>query len=148
MTERPAGTYGPHLTIDAYGCDPAKLADFALVYRWLHELPAKLGMEMLFPPYCHDFVNANPKESGVTGIVGLTTSHASIHTYPAMHLEDDPETFGIAFVDVFSCLPFDLALVIESFRETFGPVADIKATVTNRGERFPVERVAREHAFR
>lgn len=133
------GVYGPHLTIDAYGCDPEKLSDFRLVYNWLKELPAKLGMDVLFPPYCHDFVNVNPLESGVTGIVGLTTSHASIHTYPYMHCQDDPNTVGIAFVDVFSCLPFDTDLVVEDFKATFGG-EDLRVTVVERGDRFPIHR--------
>ena len=131
--------YGPHLTIDAYGCDPERLADLSLVYRWLKDLPALLGMEVLFPPYCHDYVNVNPLESGVTGIVGLTTSHASIHTYPNMHCEDDPSLTGIAFVDVFSCRPFDVQFVISNFRATFGG-EDIRARVVERGERFPQQR--------
>lgn len=133
------GVYGPHLTIDAYGCDPERLSDFQLVYRWLKELPEKLGMEVLFPPYCHDYVNANPLESGVTGIVGLTTSHCSIHTYPWMHVEDDPCVVGIAFVDVFSCLPFDVDLVVEDFKATFGG-EDLRVNVVERGDRFPIHR--------
>lgn len=140
MESRARGVYGPHLTIDAYGCDPEKLANFSLVYAWLKELPAKLGMDVLFPPYCHDYVNANPLESGVTGIVGLTTSHVSIHTYPWMHCQDDPSVVGIAFVDVFSCLPFDTDLVIEDFQATFGG-ADIRVNVVERGDRFPINRV-------
>lgn len=130
------GQYGPHLVIDAYGCDPDKLADLSLVYRWLSELPGKLGMQVLFPPYCHDFINENPLESGVTGIVGLTTSHASIHTYPYMHCQDNPNLVGIAFVDVFSCMPFDCAAVIHDFKQTFGG-QDVRGEVMNRGERFP-----------
>ena len=133
------GSYGAHLTIDAYGCHPERLADFSLVYRWLKELPVKLGMETLFPPYCHDYVNVNPLESGVTGLVGLTTSHASIHTYPYMHCEDAPDVIGIAFVDVFSCRPFDVQLVVDDFRATFG-AQDVRVRVVARGERFPVER--------
>lgn len=135
------GVYGPHLTIDAYGCDPEKLASLSRVYDWLLRLPGKLGMEILFPPYCHDFTNANPLESGVTGVVGLTTSHASIHTYPYMHCHDDPTIKGIAFVDVFSCLPFDAELVVEDFKATFGGI-DLQVKVIDRGERFPREREA------
>ena len=131
--------YGPHLTIDAYGCDPEKLSDLSLVYRWLKDLPGKLEMDILFPPYCHDYVNVNPLESGVTGIVGLTTSHASIHTYPYMRCEDDPKTIGIAFVDVFSCRPFDVQFVVADFKATFGGT-DIRVRVVERGDRFPQER--------
>jgi S-adenosylmethionine/arginine decarboxylase-like enzyme len=133
------GSYGAHLTIDAYGCHPERLADLSLVYCWLKELPEKLGMEILFPPYCHDYVNVNPLESGVTGIVGLTTSHASIHTYPYMHCEDAPDVRGIAFVDVFSCRPFDVHLVVEDFKATFG-AHDVQVRVAARGERFPLAR--------
>ena len=133
------GGYGPHLTIDAYGCDPERLSDLSLVYRWLHDLPRKLGMDVLFPPYCHDYVNVNPLESGVTGIVGLTTSHASIHTYPYMHCSDDPNTIGTAFVDVFSCRPFDVDLVVADFKATFGG-KDLHVRIVERGARFPQER--------
>ena len=135
------GNYGPHLTIDAYGCDQDKISDFKLVYHWLKELPELLGMQVLFPPFCHDYINDNPLESGVTGIVGLTTSHCSIHTYPWMHCEDDPELIGIAFVDVFSCMPFDESLVIKSFKDTFGG-KDIRLKLVKRGERFPINRTA------
>lgn len=131
--------YGPHLIIEAYGCSPEKLADLKLVYRWLFDLPTLIGMLQLFPPYCHDYINENPLESGVTGIVGLTTSHASIHTYPWMHCEDDPSVVGIAFVDVFSCLPFDEKIVLESFQKTFD-CTEINHTIVSRGKRFPVNR--------
>lgn len=139
--EHPArGQYGPHVTIDAYGCDPAKLADMTLVFDWLEALPSKIGMETLFPPYVVNYKNANPPESGVTGIVGLTTSHASLHTYPWMACEDDPDLKGIAFLDVFSCMPFDTGLVVDDFAKTFAgdpDKLDLRVKVVQRGDRFP-----------
>ena len=43
--------FGPHLMLDGYGCDKDKLTDLNLIYRSLEELPARIGMTKIMPPY-------------------------------------------------------------------------------------------------
>lgn len=103
------------------------------VYRWLEGLPAAIGMETLFQPAVHWWDGKGDKsEAGVSGVVGLTTSHSSIHTYPWKVVDGG----GVAFVDVFSCRPFDPSTVADYFREAFSG-SDVHATLVERGARFP-----------
>lgn len=65
---------------------------------WLRELVSIVDMEILFDAqalYCEDLGN-----EGLTGIVGLTTSHASFH---AWHMAEKP----FVQFDLYSCKMFD-----------------------------------------
>ena len=93
-------TFGPHLTLDLYGCDKKKLNDHELLFKLLDELPGKIGMHKFSEPIVHLIP---PRENsfdqgGVTGFVILVESHISIHTFPAD---------GFASIDIFSCKSFN-----------------------------------------
>ncbi len=44
--------FGPHLTLDLYGCDKNKLGDSTFVYTLLLDIavPAQIGMTEIAPP--------------------------------------------------------------------------------------------------
>lgn len=131
--------YGRHILIDAYGCDPAALADRDSIEAWLNTLPAKIGMEILQPAEPIQYNNPNnSRESGVTGVVVITTSHASIHTYPYMESTrpDLDKDGGMAFFDCFSCKDFDPVVVVKEFEMMFKPTR-IDFGEIFRGKDFP-----------
>ncbi len=122
--------YGPHLTFDGYGCNSDLLDDMKLIFEFLSNLPAVLGMNKLTQPYvvCYDGGD-KPEDRGVTGFVIIAESHISIHTYP----HD-----GAFFLDVFSCQPFNIKVTLRIIRDTF-KVADEETALVIRGRKFRQE---------
>lgn len=125
MDEKKA--FGPHLTIDASGCDRAKLTDQLHIYRLLDELPAKIGMTKMTLPYVVEWLDKWAETPGYTGFVMLAESHISIHTFP----DSD-----YVFIDIFSCRNFDVDQAKQVLIDAFGAK---KATVNivQRGLDFP-----------
>jgi S-adenosylmethionine decarboxylase len=111
MEDTPNGQpYGPHLTIDAYGCEKERLASLDVVFDFLDRMPDVIGMQKITKPYVFKHLAEPDPEWGITGVVIIATSHCSIHTYPQR---------GVAFVDVFSCKAFDTGKAQEFFQEVF-----------------------------
>lgn len=90
--------FGPHLTLDLYGCNKKKLKEVGFVYSFLDEMPGMVGMTKIMPPYTFSYSGLKPEDWGVSGIVLIAESHISIHTFPEK---------GYASVDIFSCKDFD-----------------------------------------
>ncbi len=96
---------GHQLLLDLYDASVQKLDDLDYIYQFLDELPAKIGMTKIMPPYVFRFAPKAPgkkRERGISGVVLIAESHISIHTYPEKHL---------AKVDVYSCKDFDSAKI-------------------------------------
>lgn len=104
--------YGPHLTIDAYGCDPSRLSDLDTIYSFFDRLPELIEMEKITKPHVFKHKESPDPDWGITGVVIIATSHISIHTYPKK---------GVCFADVFSCKGFDTAKAKDFFGEIFKP---------------------------
>ncbi len=91
--------FGPHLTLDLYGCDKTKLNDFNYVHQILNEMPEMLGMHKFSAPQLTQIPAQSNSfdKGGLTGFVILVESHLAIHTFPAD---------GYASFDIFSCKYF------------------------------------------
>ena len=72
------------------------------LYRFLLDLPARLGMQVIFGPAVHK------REGDWLGFVIIAESHVSIHTSGAT-----------AFVDVFSCKEFEVETALAYIGECF-----------------------------
>ncbi|HEX2864799.1 MAG TPA: adenosylmethionine decarboxylase [Deinococcales bacterium] len=118
--------FGPHLMIDGYHADAAKLADVDLVRAVLNQLPHDMEMTKILEPSVFEFSNA-PDETGVTGVVIIAESHIAIHTFPVQ---------GFLAVDVFSCKDFDSARALRTLVEAF-EVGRYDTHFINRGKEFP-----------
>lgn len=103
--------FGPHLTIDASGCDRSRLIDQLFIYRLLDELPPKIGMTKMTLPYVVEWLDKWAKTPGFSGFVMLAESHISVHTFP----DSD-----YAFIDIFSCREFDVKKATKLLVEAFG----------------------------
>lgn len=98
-----------HLLVTAYIDRPPLSAETG--EEWLRQLVDLIDMQILMDAnaiYCEDLGN-----EGVTGIVGLTTSHSAFHCW---HLVERP---FINF-DVYSCKIFNPNIVFEHLKEEFG----------------------------
>jgi S-adenosylmethionine decarboxylase len=125
----PVVGFGPHLMLDGYGCDRARLQDLNLVYRILDELPARIGMTKIMPPYVFKYSGLRPEDWGLSGFVLIAESHISIHTFPDKNFIS---------VDIFSCKPFDSEFAAGYFKRSFG-MEKVECTVLDRGTEFPKE---------
>lgn len=98
-----------HMIVTAYCTNCPTSADAGEV--WLRKLVDLVGMQVLFDAkalYCEDLGN-----EGVTGVVGLTTSHASFHSW---HLADKP----FLTMDLYSCRDFPSDVILTHLNEGFG----------------------------
>lgn len=101
-----------HLLITAFIV--ARPTDEEVGRRFLSELVEKIDMQVFMPPVCK--YSDDPENEGLTGVIGLTTSHISFHIWnktPAI-----PNTF--MNMDVYSCRDFDPQVVIDHIETTFG----------------------------
>lgn len=119
--------YGPHLMLDLSGCNERILDDLDACYSLLKDLPAMVGMTAITQPYVFRYSGSVPDDQGITGVTIIAESHISLHTYPRKRF---------AFVDVFSCKPFDTERAtghIVRFFESKSPAIHIQ----ERGVHFP-----------
>jgi len=121
--------FGPHLMLDGYGCPKAKLEDLDLIYRMLDELPPKIGMTRIMPPYVFKYSGLKPEDWGISGFVLIAESHISIHTFPEKNFVS---------ADIFSCNPFDPDFAAAYLKEAFG-MTKVESHVLDRGTEFPKE---------
>ncbi|TBH20721.1 adenosylmethionine decarboxylase [Thermus thermamylovorans] len=117
--------FGPHLMVDGYDADPARLRDAELVRRVLDELPEEMAMTKVLPPFVYRY---GPEgEDGVTGVVIIAESHIAIHTFPKKRFLS---------IDIFSCKAFDMAHVLRKLTEVF-QIGRYETYMIHRGKEFP-----------
>jgi S-adenosylmethionine decarboxylase len=69
---------GTEWLVDAFGCDPLRLASPAALLALSDSVISRLGLHVLGSPAVHHF----PPPGGVTGLYLLSESHWAWHTYP------------------------------------------------------------------
>lgn len=116
--------YGVHLTMRIANVeDRVALNDEHAVAVFLINLVGHLGMRVLAGPLTGR-EDGPPDHEGCSGVVILYESHAAIHTYPCV---------GEAFIDIFSCRPFDPVLAEEMISNHFGVYTIVERAVADRG---------------
>lgn len=78
--------------VDAQGCALAALRSQATLAALFDEIVADLGLNPLGEAQWHGF----PGEGGVTGLLMLSESHLSVHSFPEM---------GLATLNLYCCRP-------------------------------------------
>ena len=119
--------FGPHLMLDGYGCDKKKLRDLNLIYRILDDLPDRIGMTKIMPPYVFKYSGVKPEDWGLSGFVLIAESHISIHTFPEKNFIS---------VDIFSCKEFDVELA-EAYLKNAFEFVKAESRLLDRGTEFP-----------
>jgi len=119
--------FGPHLTFDVKCQDVSALNDYNKIFKFLHDLPDKIGMTKITQPYVFPYSGLVPEDEGITGVVIIAESHISIHTFPLKNY---------AFIDIFSCKPFDWSGISDIIKETFC-VDTMDFNMVERGKDFP-----------
>lgn len=119
--------FGPHLMIEASGCEKATLTDMTLLTELLDELPGKMEMTKIMPPYCFKYQGQVEEDWGLSGIVLIAESHIAIHTFPDK---------GFITVDIFSCKDFDVRQAVNEIVKAFKPKSWDEQLIM-RGREFP-----------
>ena len=116
--------FGPHLMLDLSECDQERINDLDFIFNFLNTLPDKIGMVKITQPYVFPYTGIVPEDKGITGFVVIAESHLSIHTFVEK---------GYAFVDLFSCKPFNTDMARDII---------IKAFISKRPKAYMIERGA------
>jgi S-adenosylmethionine decarboxylase len=119
--------FGPHLMLDCRGCNPEKIGNLEYVFRFLNDLPERIGMTKITQPYVFPYEGLIPEDKGITGTVIIAESHITFHSFT------DKDYF---FFDVFSCKHFDVDIVARMVQEAF-EVQHVERHEALRGKDFP-----------
>jgi S-adenosylmethionine decarboxylase len=118
--------FGPHLTLDLYGCKKEKLNDLAFILKILEELPDFLNLTKISSPIVNYYEKPTP---GISGFIIISESHISIHTF----VEEQ-----FAAIDIFSCKEFSVDKAISYLIKAFEPER-IDKKFFMRGRHYPIE---------
>ncbi len=111
-------TEGKHIIMDASGCKPELLNDLEYLKGLLKEAAERASATILNVAF-HHFT-----PQGVSGVVVISESHLSIHTWPEN---------GYAALDFYTCGDIDPAAACEHVAEALG-ATHIQTTMVARGE--------------
>ena len=109
---------GHHLLADFWVADPEPLRRVATWEERLPDACRAAGATVLGARF-HQF-----EPDGVTGVVLLAESHASVHTWPEA---------GLVTLDVFTCGALDTAAIVDAVRRWLTPVRE-RVTAVARGD--------------
>lgn len=125
-------TFGLHLMVDAYDCDPKVLGDANLLYKLLDTLPTELKMRKMIKPYIVSTEGNNIKDpGGWSGFVLIEESHISFHTFVRR---------GFVTIDIYSCREFDTKAAI-AYLKKFFKTKNVEYIVEKRGKKYPAENI-------
>ena len=118
--------FGKHILLDLNECNVDALNSIDTSMKFLNQLPDQISMTKITQPYVFPYEGKVPDDKGITGMVIIAESHISIHTFPMKKY---------AFIDIFSCRPFNTELAIEFCINTFKS-RDPLVQILDRGEKF------------
>lgn len=117
-------SYGTHLTLRVSKISNSDaLEDSRLIDLFLKELVHRIDMRILAGPLIA-WEDGPYDKRGCSGVVILYESHVAIHAYPGL---------SEAFIDIFSCRPFNEKIVFETITGFFGQHVITEHLVADRG---------------
>lgn len=119
--------FGPHLLMEATGCNKEKLTNVGLLSEILDELPGRMQMTKIMPPYVFKYNGEVEEDWGLSGVVLIAESHIAIHTFPEK---------GFITLDIFSCKDFDVREAVDYIVKAFEPDS-WEEQLLMRGREFP-----------
>jgi S-adenosylmethionine/arginine decarboxylase-like enzyme len=114
--------WGYHLILDCKGCNVEEIQSKEQIRLFVGELVRDIDMKAFGEPIIENFANHNPLVAGYSLVQLIETSSITAHF--ADHTGD-------AYIDIFSCKPFDLGVAQEVVHRFFHP-EKIKITYLTR----------------
>jgi len=115
-------SWGMELLLDCQGCDLAVARDRKALAAYVRELVAAIDMRPFGEPRIEHFATHDPDKAGYSLVQFIETSSIVAHFV---------DRSGDAYIDIFSCKPFDDRVAIEVTQRSFRPRA-IKALFVER----------------
>lgn len=105
--------WGYHMSVDLAGCPRELITSKDNIIAFVKELVERIDMKAYGEPECVHFAEHDPSKAGYTLTQLIETSNICGHFVDAT---------GEAYIDVFSCKPFDPTVVLEVAGDYFQPV--------------------------
>jgi S-adenosylmethionine/arginine decarboxylase-like enzyme len=122
--------FGPHLMVDMYGCQPKPCDDPEALHALCHRVTREINMNLLGTPHSYQVGGGDithSEDSGASAVAVFAESHFTIHGF---------DKKGFAVADIFSCMPFNPRVVVDTLIQIFQP-SRVVARLLYRGEDFP-----------
>lgn len=104
-------TFGYHLLLDCSNCDRYKIGSYDNIYNFVKVLVKRIDMVAVGEPIIQMMCEGDPKV-GYSLMQLISTSNITGHFM---------DVSGEAYIDVFSCKPFDVKAAEECVVEFFSP---------------------------
>ncbi len=113
-----------HFVMDAFKGYRSRLDDILLIHELLEEIPEKMGLQTVMPPFVLPYYNGViPEDCGISAFVFLAGGHFTIHTFSFR------EAF---FVDLVTPKPLDAKMLESRIKSAF-PAEIVNTDCTERG---------------
>lgn len=103
--------WGFHLMLDCSNCDREKIGSRENIYNFVKTLVERIDMVAVGEPIIEMMCEGDPKV-GYSLMQLISTSNITGHFM---------DISGEAYIDVFSCKPYDIKVAEDCVREFFGP---------------------------
>lgn len=114
--------WGYHLILDCKGCDPGKIKDANNIGLFVKNLIKEIDMKAFGEPIIEHFGSHNPMVAGYSLMQLIETSSITGHF---------AEGTGDAYIDIFSCKPYDIEVAKVVVKRFFRP-QKVKITYLTR----------------
>lgn len=104
--------WGYHLIVDCSGCDQFNIKQEQVHRDFLKELIDKIDMVAYGEPVLAHFATHDPSKGGYTIMQMIETSNICGHFV---------DMNGEAYIDIFSCKPFDLKTATNVIQKYYAP---------------------------
>jgi len=115
------GHWGYHLMLDCSGCSPEAIKDYDTIYHFTKKLVKDIDMVAYGEPQIVKFGHGD--KAGYTLVQLIETSNI------CAHFVDENNT---AYIDVFSCKPYDDEVVMNLIIDFFGATGIRRNFVTRQ----------------
>jgi S-adenosylmethionine/arginine decarboxylase-like enzyme len=104
-------TFGWHLLLDCRDCDRSAIGDQSNIYRFVKDLVNRIDMVAVGEPIIQMMCEGDPKV-GYSLMQLISTSNITGHFM---------DISGEAYIDIFSCKPFDAIVAENCVMDYFSP---------------------------
>lgn len=104
--------WGQHLVLDLKGCEDYCVKSASHIHEWCLELVVAINMKPFGNTIIHHFGKGQHETEGFTLIQLIETSSITAHF---------AENIGEAYIDIFSCKPFDEKIAMKVCQKYFKP---------------------------
>lgn len=115
------GPWGWHLIVDAHDCDRSLITMRDHIANFSKTMVKEIDMVAYGNPIIEHFADHDEDKAGYTLVQLIETSNITAHFC---------DKSGDAYIDIFSCKPFDSVVAIEVINNFFHPKSHVSRLIT------------------